>query len=519
MVNKALFKTSSLPNANIVNNAGGAAYSLNDKHALAQAVSTGTLGSTFYMRAESQLDNVLNLCRKLPYDYVAKCAVYGASLSMKDLPALLLAYLHAEGKTNAEAQNMFVLAFPRVITNGKNLRNFVQIVRSGKLGSKSFGSVGKKLVQNYLSNRTDDELYRDSVGNTPSIADIIRMVHPKPNTQTRDALFKHLLDRDVDFNNLPELVRNTVAFKNGDRAEVPNMPVESLFSDKLTDAQWKQLALRCSPKALRMNLNTFQRHKVLDDRKTVKELATKMSDPNFLARSKDLPYQYFQAYLSTKGNIPNELSLALQDALELSAKNVPVIKGQLAICVDVSGSMSSPVTGDRGSATTNTTCSQVASLIASSLTKVNPSAQFIAFETQVLKNFTFNPKDSIVTNAEKFSKLGGGGTDIASGLEAVNPGTDVIIIVSDNESWFNSQGVNRPTRSVEAWKKIQKSNPNAKLILIDLTPNTTTQVPESNNVLNIGGWSDAVFKLIDDFASGRMDKGHWVSEIENIKLD
>jgi 60 kDa SS-A/Ro ribonucleoprotein len=48
--------------------------------------------------------------------------------------------------------------FGRVIDNGKMLRNFVQIVRSGAMGRKSLGSAPKKLVQNWLLNASEKQL-------------------------------------------------------------------------------------------------------------------------------------------------------------------------------------------------------------------------------------------------------------------------------------------------------------------------------------------------------------------------
>jgi 60 kDa SS-A/Ro ribonucleoprotein len=57
MANKSLFVslTSGLPRANAVNEAGGLAYKLEPKHALAQVSATGTFGNAFYSTAQTQL--------------------------------------------------------------------------------------------------------------------------------------------------------------------------------------------------------------------------------------------------------------------------------------------------------------------------------------------------------------------------------------------------------------------------------------------------------------------------------
>ena len=55
-----------------------------------------------------------------------------------------------------------------------------------------------------------------------------------------------------------------------------------------------------------------------------------------------------------------------------------------------------------------------------------------------------------------------------------------------------------------------------KLICIDLQPATTTQAPDRNDILNVGGFSDAVFGVVASF----LDEGanRFVTEVEWIEL-
>jgi 60 kDa SS-A/Ro ribonucleoprotein len=57
MANKTLFASikSILPRSNVVNEAGGRAYKLTPKQALAQVAATGCFNGTFYASGESQL--------------------------------------------------------------------------------------------------------------------------------------------------------------------------------------------------------------------------------------------------------------------------------------------------------------------------------------------------------------------------------------------------------------------------------------------------------------------------------
>jgi 60 kDa SS-A/Ro ribonucleoprotein len=193
MANKQLFKSRPgrlPPETDTRNEAGGKAYALSPEAALAQYVATGCLNATFYADAATQLDTVLDLCAKVEPAFVAQAAVYARRHGqMKDMPALLTAWLAQHGPDRLEP------VFAEVIDNGRMLRNFVQILRSGAVGRKSLGSRPKRLVQNWLNGSTDGQLLSASVGNDPSLADVLKMVHPKPATPERAAFYAWLIGK------------------------------------------------------------------------------------------------------------------------------------------------------------------------------------------------------------------------------------------------------------------------------------------------------------------------------------
>ena len=55
-----------------------------------------------------------------------------------------------------------------------------------------------------------------------------------------------------------------------------------------------------------------------------------------------------------------------------------------------------------------------------------------------------------------------------------------------------------------------------RLICIDLQPYATTQAPERSDILNVGGFSDAVFNVMAAFLSS--DSGRFVAEVESVTL-
>src|SRR5678815_1394401 len=123
--------------------------------------------------------------------------------------------------------------------------------------------------------------------------------------------------------------------------------------------------------------------------------------------------------------------------MEIAIANVPAIEGRVYVCPDVSGSMSSAVTGYRPGATSAVRCIDVAALVAAAMVRKNPSAEVLPFEDRVVK-VALNPRDSVMTNAQKLAAVGGGGTNCSAPLTKLNArraAGDLVIFVSDNQSW------------------------------------------------------------------------------------
>ena len=210
---------------------------------------------------------------------------------------------------------------------------------------------------------------------------------------------------------------------------------------------------------------------------------------------------------------------ALQDAMEIATENVPAIDGQVYVLADVSGSMASPVTGGRGSATSAVRCIDIAALVAAAIVRKNPSARVLPFETEVVK-LELNPRDSIMTNATKLASIGGGGTNCSAPLALLNRQKaqgDLVIFVSDNESWADPQN-GRGTETMRQWAQFRQRNRQARLVCIDIQPYGTVQAQERDDVMNVGGFSDEVFTLVAEIAAGRTAAGHWVKVIDDVAI-
>ncbi|WP_137864417.1 MULTISPECIES: RNA-binding protein [unclassified Sphingomonas] len=515
MANKGLFASAIaklMPAADTRNREGAPAYAYGPEHKLAQLAATGTLADNFYGAGETQLADVLEAARACDPYFVAQAAVYARrSGAMKDMPALLAAWL-----TVADP-DLAVAVFDRVIDNGRMLRNFVQIMRSGQVGRSSLGSRPKRLVQGWLEQASMPQLMA-ATGKDPSLADIVRMVHPKPADAARRAFYGWLIGRPYDVAALPAEIVAFEAWKADRSLPLPAVPFEWLTAFPLTAEDWAVLATRIGWQALRMNLNTLARNGAFDVKGVTEAVAGRLADADAIAKVRPMPYQLMVALGQAREGVPCKVRAALEEALEQSLARVPKVPGNVVVCPDVSGSMSSPATGYRKGALSTVRCIDVAALVAAAMLRTNRDTRVIPFEQGVVK-LKLDPRARVAVNAAKLAAIGGGGTNVSAPLAALNllrERVDLVVIVSDNESWVDATR-RGATATMREWDELKRRNPAARLVCIDIQPHGTSQAPQGRaDILNVGGFSDAVFDTIARFVSG--EARDWVSIVKQTEV-
>ncbi|WP_114228192.1 MULTISPECIES: vWA domain-containing protein [Sphingomonas] len=515
MANKGLFASAVarlLPRADSVNREGAPAYAYGPEAKLAQLAATGTLADNFYGVAETQLADVIAAARAVDPYFVAQAAVYARrSGAMKDMPALLAAYL------TVAAPDLSVAVFNRLIDNGRILRNFVQIMRSGQVGRTSLGSRPKRLVQRWLEQASMPQLMAAATGKDPSLADVVRMVHPKPADAARKAFYGWLIGRPYDVAALPAEVAAFEAWKADRSLPLPPVPFEWLTAFPLNAEDWALLSTRIGWQALRMNLKTLARNGAFAVPGVTEAVAARLADRDALRAVRPMPYQLMVALGQAGEGVPLKVQAALEEALELSLRGVPKVPGRVVVCPDVSGSMSSPATGIRKGASSKVRCIDVAALVAAAMLRTNRDARVLPFEQTVVK-VKLNATARVAVNAAKLAAVGGGGTNVSAPLAKLNAEralVDLVVIVSDNESWVD---VSRrgSTATMTEWTRLKTRNPGARLICVDIQPYGTTQAQSQADILNVGGFSDAVFDTIARFAAG--ETRDWVEIVKEIEV-
>jgi 60 kDa SS-A/Ro ribonucleoprotein len=178
-------------------------------------------------------------------------------------------------------------------------------------------------------------------------------------------------------------------------------------------------------------------------------------------------------------------------------------------------------------------CVDVAALFAATILRRNPESVVVPFDTRAYEA-KVDPQDTILSLAERLAKYGGGGTDCSLPLSEANTKYRErkfvgVVLVSDNESWVYggrrfAAGRDGTTGVMTEWQDFVKNQLRLqgagmigpKLISIDLQPYTTAQAPDRGDILNIGGFSDAVFNVVASFLAS--DAGRFVAEVESVEL-
>lgn len=520
MANKSVFAAAMgrlLPRTDVRNREGAPAFAYDARHKLAQLAVTGTFNTGFYAQAQEQLGDAFEVCEGVSPEFLGQAAVYARkSGHMKDMPAFMLAVLSRRDSA------LFARAFGRVIDNGRMLRTFVQIMRSGQTGRKSLGARPKAMVQRWLNEASDAQLLHASVGNDPSLADVIKMVHPKPKDKNREAFFAWLIGKPCDIALLPQAVQDFIRFKETRKGGLPDVPFQMLTALELSKHQWRDIALKGGWQMVRMNLNTFVRHGVFEDVGVTRAIADRLRDAEAIRKARVFPYQLMSALTALDGEAPTIIREALHDAMEIAVSNVPVIDGSVAVCPDVSGSMCSSVTGFRRGSTSVVRCVDVAGLVTAAMLRRNPDCLVLPFEHDV-RPVRLEARDTVATNAERLASIGGGGTNCSAPLAQLNRdrmAPDLVLLVSDNQSWVDAGNSrwNNGTETLRQWEILKRRNPNARMVCVDIAPYGTTQAQEREDILNVGGFSDSVFDVIATFANGNMSADHWVGQIEGVEI-
>lgn len=497
----------------VQNNAGGYVFKINDLEQLERFLLLGSEGGTYYVSQNKlTIDNTKTIIKfiktngKQVVDTVTDFAV-NRKAPKADAGLFVLALTCTYG--DHDTKQLAYKAISKVCSTSTQLFTFVDAINQLRGWSKGLC----KGVANWYLSRSSDTVayqmvkYRQRNGYTHK--DVLRLAHPKATDAKMNELFAYAVGKKDGLSIDNELIQN-FEFANNPDATVDGliklinesgMSWEMIPTDKLNNEQILRELLKYMPlTALVRNLNRFAYNGMtVGNNDVVKQISQKLRDKEYVTKSKIHPINVISSLrtyskgMGDKGNktwSPNQnVNEALADLYELSLPNIKPTNKNILIGADISGSMSSPVSG------MNMSASEVAQVLAVTMLKTEPNAELINFDTQVSVP-RFNRKSSI-QEVLRYNP-NGGGTDCSLPLKYALENKlklDTIIILTDNETWAGN------VHGKQALDKYRKTiNPAVKVVEIALVSNPYTQFPQDDkNILRVVGFDSTVIDLINKF--------------------
>ena len=230
-----------------------------------------------------------------------------------------------------------------------------------------------------------------------------------------------------------------------------------------------------------------------------------IEDPDAVRKSKQLPFRFLSAYkaVSEVRNVGSRAYDALENAVDAAVNNIPKLPGSTVIAVDVSGSMSSPV-----SQKSDIRCVEIGMMLGLIANRICANSLFYSFDTRIEK-YALSSRAGILETCIRNAACGGG-TDMGLPFEAMirdRVKADRVIVISDNmcNSGYSMWG-HKPVQSL-ADEYRRKSGHDIWVHAIDLQGYGTQQFtgPKTNI---IAGWSEKVFNfiLLAEQGEGNLEK-------------
>lgn len=435
---------------------GGAGWTRDAKSELFLLAITNMVGEdTFYESAEKRDKRFSDLARKVAKsdpDWVARFIPYLRNqMNMRSASVVMAveAALALSGSDKAvNLRSMIDNACARADEPAEILGYYLTRYAKGKKLATSIKRGVSDAVLRLYNER--NALKYDSQTNDIRMGDVIQLVHPEPTEKWQGNVFKYLLDRRYSAE-WPEGGYEGLSVINKTH-EIDAIPVEerraALLDGKvdfegtgftwervsgwingpMDAAVWEKIIPHMGYMALLRNLRNFEQAQI--SKESVEYVRKVLTDPDAVAKSRQFPFRFVSAYNNTNSMLWKE---ALEEAVNLSCRNVPTFTGKTLVLGDVSGSMSGYL-----SAKSKVETRKVAAILAAAIS-YNSEVDLVAFATTSLA-IKIPKAQAVLKTADLIEKAYykcGGGTNT---FEALRKHYDPakhrrIVIVSDMQAF------------------------------------------------------------------------------------
>ena len=455
---------------------GGRAYPMDPAQELYLTVVSSLLsGDNFYESRDDRLERLQTLIRAVilqgDQDFVLGLAAYAREkMYLRTAPTVLSAELFARGHEGIAAK-----AAERVWQRGdEHLEALAYFKVMGYKRTKAL----LRAVAKRLNEMDEYGMVKYQAGNKSySQRDAIRVSHPVPKDEKQSALFKYM-------------VHGWAALTTEEQALLPHVTnlkaggtqswEQHISAEGSTKRSWTEAVEKMGYMALLRNLRNLVEKEV--DREVLEVVASKLTNPEAVRKSKQLPFRFLSAFKALPPNAPQILFDAISAAADLAVENVPLLEGDTLVLVDCSGSMGGWIS-DRSKVTHKDTSRCLGGILVR-----RGNAELWGFGDRPVRVTapSGNPVMATIAGMHGISRHTGHSTHIALALEkSLADRFQRVIVLTDMQAHDNPQRVLAP------W--LEKSD-KRRAYIVDMNHYGLPSFdPRHPGIVMVGGFSDKVF--------------------------
>jgi methionine synthase II (cobalamin-independent) len=516
-----------------VNEMGEKAYKLNAKEELVATCLTTFLQGSYYESENEIVNRIKKAASEVDEEFVAKLALYLRNdANMRSVTHLLAGEL-ASRLSGKEYGSRF---YKKISTRPDDMSEILAYYFSK--GNKKIANAMKRGFRAKLESMDPYLIDKYKMSRKAiSLVDLVNLTHPKPTQKNAEA-YKRLIKGESLEGLYSTKIMEKALSKAGQIAKETGTSVVEAKAIAITEVLDGDAPIMNVLRNLRNIIETAP-----DQVDTaIKHLTNKEK----VLKSRLLPFRFATAYeeieklKTTKSSITFEsdknsnvekVLKALETALEYSVENIPALEGKTAVLIDHSSS----VRGDGGghskvSAFSKTTTAMIGNLFGSMLTWSQRDVYMGLFGDRLIQVPINRKKGLLEFNKDSFNEGAkcGGGTE--NGLyiflnECIKNNTrvDNLVIFSDmvigdggRGGWDASSHTGAYGSFQTLFKKFKAINPQCNTICVNIRQTSGKDVfDKSLNVLQIAGWSDKIFNIIEANCKGYSEL---IKEIEKIEI-
>lgn len=477
---------------------GARSFAMTPEMELYSAVVTASLSDTFYEKQDERVDRIAELVGKVSPEFVARLAVYTRTeMHLRSIPLFLLVEL----AKNHNGDNLVARAVEKTVLRADEIMELLMCYqwRNPSDGIKKLGKLSRQ-IQNGLQrafNRFDEYQFakydRDNL--EVKLRDALFLVHPKAKDEQQQALFDKIVNRQLDS---PYTWETELSALGQQKFESDESRQEA-FREK-----WEELidSGKLGYMALLRNLRNILQAEISPNH--IERLCSRLSDPEQVTNSKQLPFRFLSAYKEVVKVISTGSSMVL-DALEKAALvSIQNVRGfdvntRVLLACDVSGSMYRPISPK--SSVENVDIGILLTSLLRSKCKTVLGGMF--GDSWILAKAPYRPILANTIDIRKYANRVGYSTNgykVIDWLMEQKMVMDKVMMFTDMQMW-DSTG--RFKTFEDSWKKYKKMAPEAKLYLFDLAGYGQSPMRLAEpDVYLIAGWSDRVFDVLSAIENG-----------------